>query len=148
MTHFSTTKLVNKMSWLWKDKKTEQLKSILAQGLEDDKKTTTGKLSAIKKETLDFHQVVKEAFSNTRITQSLKHKKHIIDGLEDKVTHLQEKMAQIRHWNFHQLKLLEERENNLESCLMEVTKKNEEMVEKTEENAEKIAKLAGKSDPK
>lgn len=136
------------MSWLWKDKKTEQLKSILAQGLEDDKKTTTGKLSAIKKETLDFHQVVKEAFSNTRITQSLKHKKHIIDGLEDKVTHLQEKMAQIRHWNFHQLKLLEERENNLESCLMEVTKKNEEMVEKTEENAEKIAKLAGKSDPK
>lgn len=136
------------MSWLWKDKKTEQLKSILAQGLEDDKKTTTGKLSAIKKETLDFHQVVKEAFSNTRITQSLKHKKHIIDGLEDKVTHLQEKMAQIRHWNFHQLKLLEEREHNLESCLMEVTKKNEEMVEKTEENAEKIAKLAGKSDPK
>ena len=52
------------MSWLWKDKKTEQLKSILAQGFEDDKKTTTGKLSAIKKETLDFRQVVKEAFSN------------------------------------------------------------------------------------
>ena len=144
MTHFLTTKLVNKMSWLWKDKKTEQLKSILAQGFEDDKKTTTGKLSAIKKETLDFRQVVKEAFSNSRITQSLKHKKHIIDGLEDKVTQLQEKMAQIRHWNFNQLKMLEEREHNLESCLMEVTKKNEEMVEKTEENAEKIRKLAGK----
>ena len=132
------------MSWLWKDKKTEQLKNIIAQGFEDDKKATAGKLSAIKKETLSFNQVVKEAFADSRITQSLKHKKHIIDGLEDKVTHLQEKMAQVRQWNFHQLKLLEEREHNLESCLMEVTKKNEEMVEKTEENAEKIRKLAGK----
>ena len=74
----------------------------------------------------------------------MKHRKHIIDGLEDKVTNLQEKIAQIRTWNFHQLSLLEEREHNLEICLMEVSKKNEEMTEKTEENAQKIRKVAGK----
>ena len=48
------TKLVSKISCLWKDKKTEQFKNIITQSFEDDKKATAWKLSAIKKETLIY----------------------------------------------------------------------------------------------
>ena len=58
------------MSWLWKDKKTEQLKTVLNQGFEEDRKNTTNKLTTIKKETNEFHNTVKEAFANSRITKS------------------------------------------------------------------------------
>ena len=67
---FDQTILVGKMSWLWKDKKTEQLKNLLHNSFEDDKKSTSKKLSKIKSETQMFKKHVDAAFADARITMS------------------------------------------------------------------------------
>lgn len=58
------------MSWLWQDKKTEQLKNILTKAEEEDRNNTVEKLSVVKKECLDFKEHLSKAFENTRVTQS------------------------------------------------------------------------------
>ena len=58
------------MSWLWQDKKTEQLKNILKKAEEDDRNNTIEKLSVIKKEYLEFKDHLNKTFDNTRVTQS------------------------------------------------------------------------------
>ena len=58
------------MSWLWQDKKTEQLKNILTKAEEEDRNNTVEKLSVIKKECLEFKEHLNKAFDNTRVTQS------------------------------------------------------------------------------
>ena len=44
------------MSWLWQDKKTEQLKNILTKAEEEDRNNTVEKLSVVKKECLEFKE--------------------------------------------------------------------------------------------
>ena len=58
------------MSWLWKDKKTEQLKSVLHTSFEDDKKSTANRLTKIKNEAKSFKSHVEAAFSDSRVTTS------------------------------------------------------------------------------
>ena len=58
------------MSWLWQDKKTEQLKNILTKAEEEDRNNTVEKLSVVKKECLEFKEHLSKAFENTRVTQS------------------------------------------------------------------------------
>ena len=101
------------MSWLWQDKKTNKLKVVLSSAFEEDKKNTSGKLNGVKNETKLFKKHVDAAFSKTRVTEGLKSRKHIIDGLEDNVTTLQEKISSVRQWNFNQLAALEEKEHQL-----------------------------------
>ena len=42
------------MSWLWKDKKTEQLKSVLHTAFEDDKKSTANRLTKMKNDAKEI----------------------------------------------------------------------------------------------
>ena len=58
------------MSWLWKDKKTEQLKSVLHTTFEDDKKGTGNRLTKIKNDAKLFKTHVEAAFSDSRVTTS------------------------------------------------------------------------------
>ena len=58
------------MSWLWKDKKTEQLKSLLNTAFEDDKKATSNRLTKIKNDSKLFKSHVEAAFSDSRVTTS------------------------------------------------------------------------------
>ena len=82
---------------------------------------------------------------NLSYFSGLKSRKHIIDGLEDKVTDLQEKIANFCTWNFNHLATLEAKEHNLEDCLMQVTTKNDEMKTKAKEKAEQIKNVKGQS---
>ena len=65
------------MSWLWKDKKTEQLKSLLNTAFEDDKKATSNRLTKIKNDSKLFKNHVEAAFSDSRVTTS-KFKIHLV----------------------------------------------------------------------
>jgi tRNA A22 N-methylase len=58
----------------------------------------------------------------------------LIDSLEEKVRTLQTKIGATRQWNFHQMALLEERENNLEACIMEITSKQNQMSDRAKVN--------------
>ena len=58
------------MSWLWKDKKTEQVKSLLNTAFEDDKKATSNRLTKIKNDSKLFKSHVEAAFSDSRVTTS------------------------------------------------------------------------------
>ena len=50
------------MSWLWKDKKTDQLKSVLTKAEEEDKYSTVEKLTNIRKECLEFKKHLDKTF--------------------------------------------------------------------------------------
>ena len=50
------------MSWLWKDKKTDQLKSVLTKAEEEDKNSTVEKLTNIRKECLEFKKHLDKTF--------------------------------------------------------------------------------------
>ena len=63
-------KLWSKMSWLWKDKKTEQLKLILTKAEEDDKNNTIQKLTTLRLECQDFKSHLDKTFNNARVTES------------------------------------------------------------------------------
>ena len=63
----------------------------------------------------------------------MKTRKQVIDGLEGKVTGLQNKIASVRQWNFNQLALLEERESNLEAFIIDLSSRNEDLNEKSKE---------------
>ena len=52
------------MSWLWKDKKTDQLKSVLTKAEEEDKNSTVEKLTNIRKECLEFKKHLDKTFDN------------------------------------------------------------------------------------
>lgn len=134
-----------KMSWLWQDKKTEQLKTLLNSSFEDEKKNTSAKLSKIKEDSKVFKKHVDAAFANARVTSSMKSRKHIIDGLEEKTTDLQGKIANTRQWNVNQMSLLEQKEQNLEASLVEVEKKNEEIKAKALEKEEQIKNVKSRS---
>ena len=56
---------------------------------------------------------------------------------------MQNKIGSIRQWNFHQLTLLEYRERNLETWLMEFMDKKDELKAKAKDKAETILKLEG-----
>ena len=75
----------------------------------------------------------------------LKGRKHLLDRLEENVQEVQNKIGSVRQWNFHQLTLLEYRERNLESWLMDFMEKKEELKDKAREKSEAISKLYGKS---
>ena len=69
------------MSWLWKDKKTEQLKSVLHTAFEDDKKSTANRLTKIKNEAKLFKNNVEAAFSDSRLTTSKFHFDSELNGM-------------------------------------------------------------------
>ena len=133
-----------KMSWLWKDKKTEQLKNLLHSSYEGDKKSVCTRLSKLKDETNLFKKHVGAAFANSRVTSSMKGRKHVIDGLEDKTTEVQNKIALAKQWNYNQMGVLEEKEHCLEASLIETEKKNDEMKAKAKEKEEEIKRVKGK----
>lgn len=132
-----------KMSWLWQDKKTEQLKTLLNTSFEEEKKNTSVKLTKLKEDSKVFQKHVEAAFANARVTSSMKNRKHIIDGLEEKTTDLQSKITSTRQWNLNQMTLLEQKEQNLEASLQEVEKKNEEIKAKAMEKEEQIKNVKG-----
>ena len=82
---------------------------------------------------------------NAKIISDLKGRKHLLDRLEENVQEVQNKIGSVRQWNFHQLTLLEYRERNLESWLMDFMEKKEELKDKAREKSEAISKLYGKS---
>ena len=51
------------MSWLWKDKKTDQLKSVLTKAEEEDKYSTVERLTNIRKECLEFKKHLASAIN-------------------------------------------------------------------------------------
>ena len=72
------------MSWLWKDKKTDQLKSVLTKAEEEDKNSTVEKLTNIRKECLEFKKHLDKTFDNasainttSKIFLHIQHKKYI-----------------------------------------------------------------------
>jgi hypothetical protein len=58
------------MSWLWKDKKTEQLKALLNANFDEAIKLTISKLTDLKDETNVFKSHVESAFASSTITAS------------------------------------------------------------------------------
>lgn len=58
------------MSWLWKDKKTENLKNLLNSNFDEEKRTTSAKFGKLKDDTKLFKKHVNDAFANARVTSS------------------------------------------------------------------------------
>ena len=65
-----------------------------------------------------------------------------MDRLEEKVTDVQNKIGTVRQWNFHQLTLLEYRERNLETWLIDFMEKKEELKSKADETATSISNIS------